>query len=1087
MLYEFSNPFQGLSQIFRCSRIFIGFCSMLFFGINNNVASAQKEANVWHFGYGYGLDFNSGEAVQITGAMSSIEGCTAYCDSLGNLLFYSNGGGRTPASGQDPGHIWNRNHEVMYDMQGLEGGGFSAAQSSVIIPAPGEPNIYYLFTVDEIEHYLDATPEILALQPNGRGFRYFKIDMNANSGLGEVVEADVPVHDYSLEGLCAIRHANGTDYWILINQDTTGIGIYSVTSDGVTLSSVFETDTPQSGIIKASPIAGNPLFPCCSKVVISSGLLLDFDLNTGTLSDPEQLPFLGSEAFEFSHNSQYLYATSTGLGTGTQQMVRYNLVNAFEQGVSVASTQEVIASGISAYYLQMAPDMNIYFTWVDFQNPESLGTTFIGAINCANSDSPTVTTDVFSYDTGFDQIFATLPTFPSWIFYDPYTDFIQFGPDTVYLCQGDSLILDAGVGDYWEWGGDCFSGPESTWPDNATRYFTVTQPGTYSACVNGPCSSGSGADGCQSSDQITVLPCPVNEPTCDLLNLPDTLEVCPGDTLQLEADLSQIPYYTRLQWIGGGTFLPSDTVPQPLYVPSAQELAAGFANVTLQVFLQETISLGGYFLAYDHSGDDIIFYTNTVDGSVDIIQSNTGNDWTAMGFRTATNSLYGISNIVTAPALSSVDINTGTVTPIFTYTNHQFYAGDYDNVNDQFYVIGIPEVNSGEPLVQTLYTIDVNTGTLTTIGDLNLQAIDNFFFAGGDGINGLAYDPSLNVLWATTANGELLEINTTTAAVVTVGNTVADLRGLGYDYNTNELWGINANGTLFHINTSTGELIEQVPCQEQLSVVTTLTYALPENVVQSVCSDITTVVIGNDANVDLGQDTVLCAGETLTLSIPGFQDYLWQDGSNGETFTIGDSGTYVVQVTDNLGCISIDSIDIAYTELPEVNFSFNPTALLIPDSLVNFNVVNPQLGNEYYWFFEGANPSFSDEINPMVTFPLIPGSYPIVLIAENEASCVDSLTAFIEVDYDGSINLPNIFTPDGDGLNDAFVPFEKYPGEWHLTIFNRWGTEIFNTSDVTKGWSGEGAVTGTYVWILTPQTGQKGEAKTGNVLLVRSK
>jgi preprotein translocase subunit SecF len=38
---------------------------------------SQKEANVWHFGFGYGLDFNSGEAVQITGAMSTFEGCTA--------------------------------------------------------------------------------------------------------------------------------------------------------------------------------------------------------------------------------------------------------------------------------------------------------------------------------------------------------------------------------------------------------------------------------------------------------------------------------------------------------------------------------------------------------------------------------------------------------------------------------------------------------------------------------------------------------------------------------------------------------------------------------------------------------------------------------------------------------------------------------------------------------------------------------------------------------------------------------------------------------------------------------------------------
>ena len=57
----------------------------------------------------------------------------------------------------------------MYDMQGTEGGGWSAAQSSVIVPAPGEPNVYYLFTMEEFEFDIDvAVPS----EPNGRGLRY---------------------------------------------------------------------------------------------------------------------------------------------------------------------------------------------------------------------------------------------------------------------------------------------------------------------------------------------------------------------------------------------------------------------------------------------------------------------------------------------------------------------------------------------------------------------------------------------------------------------------------------------------------------------------------------------------------------------------------------------------------------------------------------------------------------------------------------------------------------------------------------------------------------------------------------------------
>jgi hypothetical protein len=59
--------------------LLIGFCAMLFFGMNNNVASAQKEANVWHFGNGQGFDFNSGQAVQIRGVRPIVIHLEIYC------------------------------------------------------------------------------------------------------------------------------------------------------------------------------------------------------------------------------------------------------------------------------------------------------------------------------------------------------------------------------------------------------------------------------------------------------------------------------------------------------------------------------------------------------------------------------------------------------------------------------------------------------------------------------------------------------------------------------------------------------------------------------------------------------------------------------------------------------------------------------------------------------------------------------------------------------------------------------------------------------------------------------------------------
>ncbi|MFM7727127.1 MAG: gliding motility-associated C-terminal domain-containing protein, partial [Flavobacteriales bacterium] len=588
------------------------------------------------------------------------------------------------------------------------------------------------------------------------------------------------------------------------------------------------------------------------------------------------------------------------------------------------------------------------------------------------------------------------------------------------------------------------------------------------------------------SDQITVLACEVSPPpSCELLDLPESFTICAGDTLQLEADLSQFESYVGLQWIGGGTFLPSDTVAQPLYIPSAQEINAGTANLTLQVFLQETNTVGGSFLAYEHSGEDIIFYTNTNDGSIDIIQSNTGNDWTAMGFRTATNTLYGLSNIVTAPALSSVNVETGVVTSIFTYPNNQFYAGDYDNANDRFFVIGIPEINSGEPLTQTLYTIDITSGVLNAIGDLDLSALDSFFAAGEDGINGLAYDPSLDVLWAATANGQLLEIDPSNAVMNLVGSTVIDMRGLAYDYNANELWGVSANGTLHHINKLTGELIEEVICQEPLSYVTTLTYALPESISESICSDNTTIIISNDTSLDLGENTSLCEGETWTLSAPGFQSYQWQDGSTSSSYEVDASGTYSVEVSDNNGCTYTDAITITVNEAPNASYTASPQPTTIDDTEITFTITSADDGLNYTWSFEDGIPTVSSEQNPVVNFPAIPGNYTVSLIFENENACVDTLTTFIIIESDGTVTLPNIFTPNGDGDNDRFVPFEEFPGKWQLTIFDRWGVELYTTKNLSLGWTGEDAPASTYYWVLQPRDGQQGESKAGYVTLVR--
>lgn len=426
-------------------------------------AFAQKEANVWHFGNGQCLDFSSGTPVQIAGsAIQTFEGSASYCDPQGRLLFYTNGGGREPAlSGQDGGHIWDRNNGVMYDMQGVEGGGFSAAQSSVIVEAPGQPGVYYVFTMEEVEFYVGASAATAAAQPLGRGLSYFTVDMSLNGGLGGVALADQRVYVPSYEGLCAIKHANGRDYWIIINQDSSGIGVYSVTPSGVAFSSLLSGTSTFGSYLKASPDG--------SKLTCGLGLL-DFDNSTGVLSNLQALP--PASYYEFSHSGYYLYAASQ------DSIYRYDLL-----APSIPASQQLIGTiNTTVGWMQLAPDGKIYF--LTSFGPQI----FLNSIDCPNTQSPSIQQNQFTYNDNF----YTLPNFPAWIFLNTLDNYVDLGPDTMFLCPGDTLILDAqNPGASYAW-----STPDTT------RYLTVTQPGLYSVTVNSTCGAG--------SDQVAVVACTTN-------------------------------------------------------------------------------------------------------------------------------------------------------------------------------------------------------------------------------------------------------------------------------------------------------------------------------------------------------------------------------------------------------------------------------------------------------------------------------------------------------------------------------------------------------------------------------------------------
>ena len=131
-------------------------------------------------------------------------------------------------------------------------------------------------------------------------------------------------------------------------------------------------------------------------------------------------------------------------------------------------------------------------------------------------------------------------------------------------------------------------------------------------------------------------------------------------------------------------------------------------------------------------------------------------------------------------------------------------------------------------------------------------------------------------------------------------------------------------------------------------------------------------------------------------------------------------------------------------------------------------------GRRYQWIFydkDGNKISDSNEENPTYTFP--EGIYKVVLVAESRDYCRDSLIyRYIYVRGKSMIEVPNVFTPNGDGMNDLFIVKNKTLKEFRCIILDRWGVKMYEWNNANNGWDGKltngaEAIPGVYFYIIT--------------------
>ncbi len=203
-----------------------------------------------------------------------------------------------------------------------------------------------------------------------------------------------------------------------------------------------------------------------------------------------------------------------------------------------------------------------------------------------------------------------------------------------------------------------------------------------------------------------------------------------------------------------------------------------------------------------------------------------------------------------------------------------------------------------------------------------------------------------------------------------------------------------------------------------------------------------TATFVNPPVVDLGPDTVLCAGEWITLDAgnPG-NTYSWNTGASTRTFVAGTTGQYMVTV-DNGYCTTSDDVTVIFNPIPDRMPTHQYFTCLDEDPhFVEIDAGNA--GSTFLW-----DDGMVSQMIKSTTY----GWRSVSITNAFGCSLVDS--AMVNEFCRPTIFIPNTFTPNGDGKNDIWLPVGNNIGEYEMHVFDRWGGVIFHSTDVNNGWDG---------------------------------
>jgi large repetitive protein len=207
---------------------------------------------------------------------------------------------------------------------------------------------------------------------------------------------------------------------------------------------------------------------------------------------------------------------------------------------------------------------------------------------------------------------------------------------------------------------------------------------------------------------------------------------------------------------------------------------------------------------------------------------------------------------------------------------------------------------------------------------------------------------------------------------------------------------------------------------------------------------------------------------------------------NPAVATVNEPGEhiFIFEVTDNFGCVYDTTVAVTILPLPVAEI-ISELEIPVCEGDSTLLTVTPIEGDPYYWVYQwmiGAS-----EI-PGAVYDTLMAKEPVsytVMVQDTLSGCMDFFD-FQLTQQNCDLTIPNVFTPNGDGINDVFeiLNLEHYQAQ--IVIFNRWGKRVFEHSDYYGNWwDGRNQPDGVYYYVLTYTRGGERREAHGAVTIVR--